>query len=74
MGMLQGAPQPPTNGLQRFVTAGNLACCLGDQWLCAPAQMNSFSCLTVIKDETLNGGEESRFTQISGFSAVWVQY
>lgn len=31
MGMLQGAPCPPTNGLQRFVTAGNLACCLGDQ-------------------------------------------
>lgn len=41
MGMLQGAPHPPTNGLQRFVTAGNLACCLGDQRLCTPARMKS---------------------------------
>lgn len=31
MGMLQGAPRLPTNGLQQFVTAGNLACCLGDE-------------------------------------------
>lgn len=53
MGMLQGAPHPPTNGLQRFVTAGNLACCLGDQRLCALAQMNSCFCLAVTKDETL---------------------
>ena len=54
MGMLQGAPQPPANGLQRFVTAGNLACCLGDQRLCAPAQMNSCLCLAVTKNETLS--------------------
>lgn len=53
MGMLQGAPHPPTNGLQRFVTAGNLACCLGDQRLCAPAQMESCFCLAATTDETL---------------------
>lgn len=59
MGMLQGAPHPPTNGLQRFVTAGNLACCLGDQRLCALAQMNSCFCLAVSEDETL-GNEETK--------------
>lgn len=52
MGMLQGAPHPPTNGLQRFVTVGNLACCLGDQRLCA--QMKSCFCLALTKDETLS--------------------
>lgn len=64
MGMLQGAPHPPTNGLQRSVTAGNLACCLGDQWLCAPAQMR----------ESVETQGKKRFTEISAITGVWRQY
>lgn len=52
MGMLQGAPHPPTNGLQRFVTAGNLACCLGDQRLCAHGWRAESRSSALTTDET----------------------
>lgn len=62
MGMLQGAPHPPSNGLQQFVTAGNLACCLGDQRLCTPAQMERCFCLAVTSNTVVKKTGLHRYT------------
>lgn len=50
MGMLQGAPRLPTN--EQFVTAGNLACCLGNQRLCRSSDEELFLPATYYKRKT----------------------